>query len=52
MLKRFLLPLDLACSSVETQQKTVTIVVVNNHPMIELKKLSTNFEAENSDIRS
>src|ERR1700732_442677 len=33
------------------QQKTVTIATVNNPAMIELKKLSTKFEAENPDIK-
>src|SRR4029077_16319885 len=33
------------------EQKTVTIATVNNPAMIELKKLSTNFEAENPDIK-
>jgi sorbitol/mannitol transport system substrate-binding protein len=54
MLKRFLLPLlafSLTCSSIEAQQKTVTIAMVNNPPMIELKKLSTKFEAQNPDIK-
>jgi sorbitol/mannitol transport system substrate-binding protein len=33
------------------EQKTVTIATVNNPDMIELKKLSTKFEAENPDIK-
>ena len=33
------------------QQKTVTIATVNNPAMIELKKLSLKFEAENPDIK-
>src|SRR6202521_311945 len=33
------------------EQKTVTIATVNNPAMIELKKLSTKFEAENPDIK-
>src|SRR3984957_8133637 len=33
------------------QQKTVTIATVNNPAMIELKKLSTKFEADNPDIK-
>jgi sorbitol/mannitol transport system substrate-binding protein len=37
--------------SVLAQQKTVTIATVNNPDMIELKKLSTKFEAENPDIK-
>ena len=37
--------------SVLAQQKTVTIATVNNPAMIELKKLSTKFEAENPDIK-
>ena len=37
--------------SVLAQQKTVTIATVNNPATIELKKLSTKFEAENPDIK-
>jgi sorbitol/mannitol transport system substrate-binding protein len=37
--------------SVLAQQKTVTIATVNNPAMIELKKLSTKFEADNPDIK-
>ena len=33
------------------QQKTVTVATVNNPAMIELKKLSSKFEAANSDIK-
>ena len=33
------------------EQKTVTIATVNNPDMIELKKLSTKFEADNPDIK-
>jgi sorbitol/mannitol transport system substrate-binding protein len=33
------------------QQKTVTIGAVNNPAMIELKKLSSKFEAENPNIK-
>src|SRR6201994_2466032 len=33
------------------QPKTVTIATVNNPDMIELKKLSTKFEADNPDIK-
>jgi sorbitol/mannitol transport system substrate-binding protein len=33
------------------EQKTVTIATVNNPAMIELKKLSTKFEADNPDIK-
>jgi len=33
------------------QQKTVTIATVNNPAMIDLKKLSPKFEAENPDIK-
>jgi sorbitol/mannitol transport system substrate-binding protein len=33
------------------QQKSVTIAVVNNPDMIELKKLSTKFEEKNPDIK-
>jgi sorbitol/mannitol transport system substrate-binding protein len=38
-------------SSALAQQKTVTIATVNNPAMIELKKLSPKFEAENPDIK-
>jgi sorbitol/mannitol transport system substrate-binding protein len=37
--------------SAMAQQKTVTIATVNNPAMIELKKLSPKFEAENPDIK-
>src|ERR1700693_893709 len=37
--------------NVLAQQKTVTIATVNNPAMIELKKLSTKFEAANPDIK-
>src|SRR5580704_18959794 len=37
--------------SVLAQQQTVTIATVNNPAMIELKKLSTKFEADNPDIK-
>src|ERR1700731_5504039 len=37
--------------SVLAQQKTVTIGAVNNPAMIELKKLSPKFEAQNPDIK-
>src|SRR6202140_5731852 len=37
--------------SVLAQQKTVTIAIVNNPAMIELKKLSPKFEAENPNIK-
>src|SRR5262252_3319845 len=33
------------------QQKTVTVAVVNNPDMIELKKLSSKFEEKNPDIK-
>jgi sorbitol/mannitol transport system substrate-binding protein len=36
---------------VQAQQKTVTIAVVNNPDMIELKKLSPKFEEKNPDIK-
>src|SRR6266436_4340372 len=38
-------------ASVLAQQQTVTIATVNNPAMIELKKLSTKFEADNPDIK-
>src|ERR1700722_1006021 len=53
-MKRFAFPLLavlLTGVSVLAQQKTVTIATVNNPAMIELKKLSTKFEAENPDIK-
>ena len=34
-----------------SQQKTVTIAVVNNPDMIRLKKLSSKFEEKNPDIK-
>src|SRR3977135_2853081 len=37
--------------SVLAQQKTVTIGAVNNPAMIELKKLSSKFEAKNPNIK-
>jgi sorbitol/mannitol transport system substrate-binding protein len=37
--------------SVLAQQKTVTIAIVNNPAMIELKKLSPKFEAANPNIK-
>src|SRR5271170_4450825 len=37
--------------SVLAQQQTVTIATVNNPAMIELKKLSAKFEADNPDIK-
>src|ERR1700736_1177136 len=53
-MKRFASPLFavlITGVSVLAQQKTVTIATVNNPDMIELKKLSTKFEAENPDIK-
>ena len=53
-MKRFAFPLFavlITGVSVLAQQKTVTIATVNNPDMIELKKLSTKFEADNSDIK-
>jgi sorbitol/mannitol transport system substrate-binding protein len=53
-MKRFVFPLLavlLTGASVLAQQKTVTIAVVNNPDMIELKKLSPKFEADNPDIK-
>jgi sorbitol/mannitol transport system substrate-binding protein len=40
-----------AIAALAADQKTVTIATVNNPAMIELKKLSTKFEAENPDIK-
>src|ERR1700757_5330742 len=54
-MKRFASPLLaavlLSALSAFAQQKTVTIAVVNNPDMIELKKLSTKFEQSNPDIK-
>jgi sorbitol/mannitol transport system substrate-binding protein len=41
----------LSTASVQAQQKTLTIGMVNNPDMIELKKLSAKFEEGNPDIR-
>jgi sorbitol/mannitol transport system substrate-binding protein len=46
-----LLAVLLTGASVLAQQQTVTIATVNNPDMIELKKLSTKFEADNPDIK-
>src|ERR1700693_5042193 len=46
----FLVVLFIGVSAL-AEQKTVTIATVNNPAMIELKKLSTKFEAENPDIK-
>ncbi len=54
MLKRVLLPLcTLLAATLPgwAQQKTVTIAVVNNPAMIELKKLAPKFEAAHPDIK-
>ena len=54
MMKRFAFPLLAILftgSSVLAQQQTVTIATVNNPDMIELKKLSTKFEADNPNIK-
>jgi sorbitol/mannitol transport system substrate-binding protein len=45
------LALLLAGVAVQAQQKSVTIAVVNNPDMIRLKKLSSNFEEKNPDIK-
>ena len=45
------LTLLLTAASALAQQKTVTIEVVNNPDMIELKKLSPKFEEKNPDIK-
>src|ERR1700757_5430349 len=54
-MKRFVPPLLatilLSTVSVLAQPKTVTIAVVNNPDMIELKKLSSKFEEKNPDIK-
>src|SRR6266404_4649670 len=54
-MKRYAFPLFAAASlsvvSAQAQQKAVTIGVVNNPDMIELKKLSTKFEQKNPDIK-
>src|SRR5271163_3774638 len=41
----------LATASVQAQQQTITIGMVNNPDMLELKKLSTKFTEENPDIK-
>src|ERR1700759_1312427 len=46
-----LVPILLSAITALAEQKTVTIATVNNPDMIELKKLSTKFEAENPDIK-
>jgi len=46
-----LLVVLLTGASVLAQQQTVTIATVNNPDMIELKKLSTKFEADNPNIK-
>jgi sorbitol/mannitol transport system substrate-binding protein len=54
-MKRFapklLVAILLCATTALAQQKTVTIAVVNNPPMIELKKLSSKFEEKNPDIK-
>jgi polyol transport system substrate-binding protein len=54
-MKRFVPPLLatilLSTVSVLAQPKTVTIAVVNNPDMLELKKLSSKFEEKNPDIK-
>jgi sorbitol/mannitol transport system substrate-binding protein len=53
-MKRFAFPLLailLTGAGVLAQQQTVTIATVNNPDMIELKKLSTKFEADNPNIK-
>jgi len=53
-MKNFAFPLLvvlLTGASVLAQQKTVTIATVNNPAMLECKKLSTKFEAENPNIK-
>jgi len=53
MKRRYLFPLFLlllADTAVQAEQTTVTIAMVNNPPMIELKKLSSKFEEKNPDI--
>src|SRR5262245_3612204 len=46
-----LLAVLLTGARVLAQQQTVTIATVNNPDMIELKKLSAKFEADNPDIK-
>jgi len=43
--------LSLLTITASAEQKTVTIAAVNNPAMIELKKISSKFEAENPDIK-
>ena len=54
MIQRFaptILAVLLTVASSPAQQKSVTIATVNNAPMIELKRLSTKFEAAHPDIK-
>ncbi len=51
MIKRLLLALALSATFAQAETKTVTIAAVNNPAMIELKKLSKTFEAQNPDIK-
>src|SRR5690242_9176094 len=46
-----LLLLSLSAPGARAQQKTVTIATVNNPAMLQLKKLSPKFEAQNPDIK-
>src|ERR1700740_3593177 len=46
-----ILPLLFGVAVAQAQQKTVTIGVVNNPDMIELKNLSSNFEDKNPNIK-
>ena len=46
-----LIPLAMLCSSAWAAPVTVNIATINNPDMIELQKLSTNFEAANPDIK-
>jgi sorbitol/mannitol transport system substrate-binding protein len=41
----------LATASVQAQQKTITIGMVNNPDMLELKRLSAKFTEENPDLK-
>lgn len=53
-MKRYAFPLlaavCLSALSAQAQQKAVTIGVVNNPDMIELKKMSTKFDQKNPTI--
>jgi sorbitol/mannitol transport system substrate-binding protein len=51
LLRRTVLASALALSSLGAQAATITIAALNNPDIIELKKLSPDFEAKNPDIK-